>query len=175
MLLAAFTSTALAFAPGAPLASSRRTCLLRKTAPVMGPLEAIASPLNKWQASVPAAPAAPASSSILPPSPTAGLDFPPEFVALFAVIFGVGIIGLVRGSGVLDKYDLSQLVSGTPAAPAAASSEAADGAAPAAPAMKDPEDMTQAEQEKLYFKQISGELAGKRGGSKAGRKKKAKK
>jgi len=169
MLVAAFTSTALAFAPGAPLASSRRSCLLRKTTPVMGPLETLASPLNKWQAAVPAAPAAPAASSIVPPSPLAGLDFPPEVVALFAVIFGVGIIGLVRGSGVLDKYDLSQLVSGMPAAPAG--TEAAEGAAPAAPATKDPEDMTQAEQEKLYFKQISGELAGKRGGSKAGRKK----
>lgn len=98
---------------------------------------------------------------------------PPEVVALFAVIFGVGVIGLVRGSGVLDKYDLSQLVSGTPAAPAG--TDAAEGAAPTDPAAKDPEDLTQAEQERLYFKQISGELAGKRGGSKGPRKKKGNK
>ena len=171
MLLAALSSTALAFAPGAPLASSRRPCVQRKTAPVMGPLEVIASPLNKWQVAAPAAPAAPATSSILPPSPTAGLDLPPEVAALFAVIFGVGIIGLVRGSGVLDKYDFSQLANaGASAEPGG--TDAAEAAAPAAPAAKDPADMTQAEQEKLYFKQISGELAGKRGGSKSARKKK---
>ena len=127
------------------------------SAPLMAsPLEAVASPLNKWQPA-----AAEVSGSSLD-----GMPF--EVVALFALIPIVGVLGLIEANGGLgvnaptlglgqERDELTEA--------AAAAEEAARAAG------KDPADMTDAEREKEYFKVINAENKKKRGGTSAKRKK----
>ena len=86
-------------------------------------------------------------------------------VGLFAVIALVGIVGLARSAGLLSDE-----------APTVGLGESRDEVTPRAAQASEGEvvdtsKMTQAEKEKLYFKQIGSELATKRGGSSDARKK----
>ena len=86
MLLA--VGAALGFAPASPI--SRSAVRPSRAAPLMAsPLDAVASPLNKW------APAAAAAGG----SPLD--DLPLEVKALFAIIPIVGVLGLLKSNGML--------------------------------------------------------------------------
>ena len=89
MLLALTAALGFAPAPISPISRSAvRGC---RAAPLMvNPLEAVASPLNKW------APAAAASAG------GSSLDgMPLEVKALFAIIPIVGVLGLLKANGML--------------------------------------------------------------------------
>ena len=93
-------------------------------------------------------------------------DLPLEVIALFGVIVVVGILGLIKSNGGLSG-----------AAPTVGLGDSREDFKEEAAAVqgKSLEDMTQAEKEALYFKEIAGDLATKRGGSKTTRKKNKKK
>ena len=167
---------ALAFAPGPafrPVVGNGRMGSL----PVMAasPIDAIASPLNKWQAAVPDAAGAAAAT------PEAGAllqDLPFEVAALFAVIAIVGVGGLVKQSGLLDTIGEKAAAAGLSSGLSSGAGEAAsDGSAVASSRSEEEEmaDMSQAEKEGTYFKQIAEMQKEKRGGSAANRKKKSQK
>ena len=86
----AFTA-ALGFAP-APISPTSRSAVRGcRAAPLMvNPLEAVASPLNKW---------APAAASSAGGSSLDGM--PLEVKALFAIIPIVGVLGLLKANGML--------------------------------------------------------------------------
>ena len=160
-MMLALTTAAFSFAPSAHprLPAVRAT---RASTPLMGPLETIASPLRKFDA-----PNAVSTGSMTDGAPL-------EVQALFAVIFLVGVAGLVRGSGVLDSAAVQTALASVKGDAPAAAPEAAS---PVAEAPQDPtdiSDMSQAQQEAMYFKQIAKDLGTKRGGS-SKRRKKAKK
>lgn len=149
MLLA--LTAALGFAP-APISPLSRSAV-RAGRPLMAtPLDAVASPLNKW------APAAAAGGS-----PLDGL--PLEVQALFAIIPIVGVLGLLKSNGMLGDN-----------APTLGLGDSREDLAPEAVAAAEQAekeaDMTDAEREKMYFQQINAENKKKRGGDKSARKKK---
>ena len=176
-MLSGAICAALAFAPGPafrPVVGNGRMGSL----PVMAasPIDAIASPLNKWQAAVPDAAGAAAAT------PEAGAllqDLPFEVAALFAVIAIVGVGGLVKQSGLLDTIGEKAAAAGLSSAAgllSGAGEAASDGSAVASSRSEEEEmaDMSQAEKEGTYFKQIAEMQKEKRGGSAANRKKKSK-
>ena len=126
---------------------------VRTTVPSMAsPLDAVATPLTKFQ-----------GSGVSNSNPLA--DAPFEVLALFAVILLVGVGGLVRSSGVLSS-----------AAPTVGLGESREELKEEAQqAATEEAGMTQAEKEAMYFKEIRSELAAKRGGSGKKRKKARKK
>ena len=140
-----------------PTLTSSRPAVGRVAAPLMAtPIDAVVSPLNKWQ------PAAEAVAG----SPLDGL--PLEVKALFALIPVVGVLGLIKANGGLGG-----------AAPTLGLGQGREELAPEAAAAaekaakelgKDPADLTDAEREKMYFKTINEENKKKRGGSKKKRK-----
>ena len=145
----------LAFQPAArPAVGATRSTSIRAVA---NPLDVVASPLRKFEVAVPAADAkaaAATNSNIL-------TDLPLEVVALFAVIVLVGIAGLVK-----TNMGLSE------SAPTVGMGETRGELADAArEAQEELANMSQADKEKRYFKEIAGDLSKKRGGSKANRKK----
>ena len=170
-MLSGAICAALAFAPGPafrPVVGNGRMGSL----PVMAasPIDAIASPLNKWQAAVPDAAGAAAAT------PEAGAllqDLPFEVAALFAVIAIVGVGGLVKQSGLLETIGEKAAAAGLSSG---AGDAASDGSAVASSRSEEEEmaDMSQAEKEGTYFKQIAEMQKEKRGGSAANRKKKSK-
>ena len=89
MLLALTAALGFAPAPISPISrSAARGC---RAAPLMvNPLEAVASPLNKW---------APAAASSAGGSSLDGM--PLEVKALFAIIPIVGVLGLLKANGML--------------------------------------------------------------------------
>ena len=89
MLLALTAALGFAPAPISPISRSAvRGC---RAAPLMvNPLEAVASPLNKW---------APAAASSAGGSSLDGM--PLEVKALFAIIPIVGVLGLLKANGML--------------------------------------------------------------------------
>ena len=115
---------------------------------VATPLDALASPLRKFEA--PVAAAAPDGANPL-------TDLPIEVIGLFALIIVVGIAGLVKESGALSE-----------SAPTVELGETREDKMEEAAAAAE---MDQTEKEKLYFKEIAKDLSTKRGGSKKKRKK----
>ena len=112
------------------------------------PLDVVAQPLRKFE------PAAAVDGNML-------TDLPFEVVALFAVIVLVGIAGLVKtNSGLAES------------APTVGLGESRDDLIEeAATAEEELASLSQADQEKRYFKEIAGDLAKRRGGTKKQRKK----
>ena len=122
---------------------------------ITNPLDAAASPLRKWEV------AAGAGGAAIQDQGNPLTDLPIEVVALFGVIAFVGVAGLVKNSGALDD-----------AAPTVELGQSRSELQEEAAAVQE---MSQADKEKRYFKEIAGDLSNKRGGSKAARKKKKKK
>jgi len=148
-------ASALAFAPPARLgrpAIAARTRASQQPTLLDNPIEAIASPLRKFEPSQ----AAPATGS-----PLDGL--PIEVGLLFGAILLVGVAGLVKQSGVLDA-----------SAPTIGLGESRDelvssGAAKPAAERPEPED-----EKVLAMNMVEDEFKKRRGGSSADRKKKQK-
>eukprot|EP00966_Prymnesium_polylepis_P107126 2480734-Prymnesium_polylepis.2 len=156
-MLAALACSALAFAPPLTGMSGRPTARPQRSPAVMvdSPMEALASPLRKFEGT---STAAAGTGDILK-------DVPIEVVGLFGAIILVGVAGLVKQSGVLSA-----------AAPTVGLGDSrADLKESAETAATEEADMTQAEQEKKYFAILAEEAKGKRGGSSEARKKKSKK
>ena len=88
-------ATPLAFAPAAfrPV-----HVMMRPAAPIImldTPLDALASPLRKWEV--------PADAAAVDPNANPLTDLPIEVAALFGFIILVGIAGLVKQSGALSE------------------------------------------------------------------------
>jgi len=125
----------------------------------MGPLDAVAGPLRKWETvAAPTADSSAATANGLP------FGLPLEVTGLFAVILVVGIIGLVQRSGVLPAD-----------APMVGIGETREQVSPAAEeAQSTAEAATQAEQEAQYFKELAASVKSKRtskGGAKKSKRK----
>ena len=116
---------------------------------VANPLDAVASPLRKFDA----------PDGLGQGSPLD--DLPVEVILLFGAIIVVGILGLVKQSGALSET-----------APTVSIGETRDDLADEA--AKAEAEMSQGEKEKKYFAVLAQEQATKRGGSKSKRKSKKK-
>ena len=91
MLLALTAALGFAPAPISPISRSAvRGCRAAPLPLMVNPLEAVASPLNKW---------APAAASSAGGSSLDGM--PLEVKALFAIIPIVGVLGLLKANGML--------------------------------------------------------------------------
>ena len=127
-----------------------RAARCRPTTMIVTPLDAVSSPLRKFEV---------ASTAAAAGSPLDDLPF--EVIALFATIVLVGILGLVKTGGGLPDT-----------APTVGLGETREDLAPAA---AEAEASSQAEKEKKYFSILADEVKGKRGGSPKNRKKPKKK
>lgn len=151
------SALSLGFTPAVRPPALRSVARVTPLSMLENPYDAIASPLRKWEVP-PADPAAVADGA----NPLT--DLPIEVVGLFGFIIIVGIIGLVKQSGALSE-----------AAPTVGlgenREELTEEAKAAAEERMRIDELAQAEKEKLYFKEIASDLAGKRGGGKTKRKK----
>ena len=120
---------------------------------IASPIDAIASPLRKFEA-----PADVAAAAVVDPNANPLTDLPIEVAGLFAFLVLVSIAGLVKSSGALDE-----------AAPTVGLGESREDLTDEAAEVAA---MAQADKEKKYFGEIANDLAKKRGGSKKNRKKK---
>ncbi len=135
----------------APTPSHRSTSIRA----VANPFDVVASPLRKFEVAAPSAGGTTATGNILS-------DLPFEVYSLFAVILLVGIAGLARTNSGLSE-----------SAPTVGMGESREELIEQArEAQEELANMSQADKEKKYFKEIAGDLAKKRGGSKSRRKKK---
>ena len=112
-------------------------------------MDALASPLRKWEL-----PSDAAATAAAAPADGANplTDLPIEVVGLFAFIILVGIAGLVKESGALSE-----------SAPTVGLGETREELSEEAAAA---EEMDQTAKEKMYFKEIAKDLSQKRGGAK---------
>jgi len=166
-MLALVASSALTFTPTTPLVRSTTTSRpALQSAPRMGVLDNVASPLRKWE-----------SSADIPAGVNTNQfsDLPFEVTALFAFIFLVGVAGLVRASG-LDVGALAESAQKAYAAGRAETTgtEAPVASAPEAEAPPVPAAEGGQSSELQYLQSMAAMQKEKRGGS-SDRKKKSKK
>lgn len=140
----------------------------RSSTPLMlDPFGAAATPLRKFEA-----PAADVAAATAQGSITDGL--PIEVVLLFGTIVVVAILGLAKSAGLLEQLGSmtggdSQAIMNRDDLTAEAKEEMVNKEMERA---KEEMEMTQGEKERKYFAMLAKEQAGKRGGTKANRKKK---